>query len=86
MSKTILYKKKIIKELYFAHNLSCSDIGSRIHTSIPLVTRMLNELIEEGVIVETGYAPSTGGRRPLTSLRSTGRGSAASSARRTPTP
>lgn len=63
--KNVLYKKKIIKELYFAHNLSCSDIGSRIHTSIPLVTRMLNELIDEHVIVETGYAPSTGGRRPL---------------------
>jgi predicted NBD/HSP70 family sugar kinase len=31
---------------------------------------MLNELMEEQVIVETGYAPSTGGRRPLTySLR-----------------
>jgi predicted NBD/HSP70 family sugar kinase len=26
---------------------------------------MLNELLEENVIVETGYAPSTGGRRPL---------------------
>jgi len=31
---------------------------------------MLNELIGENVILETGYAPSTGGRRPLTySLR-----------------
>lgn len=63
--KNVLYKKKIIKELYFAHLLSCSDISSLTHSSLPLVTKMLNELLEENVIVETGYAPSTGGRRPL---------------------
>jgi len=63
--KSVLYKKKIIKELYFANNLSSSDISTRIHTSLPLVTKMLNVLMEEQVILETGYAPSTGGRRPL---------------------
>src|SRR4029077_19323879 len=36
-----------------------------INTSIPLTTKMLNELIEENYVMETGYAPSTGGRRPL---------------------
>jgi len=69
--KIVLYKKKIIKELYFAHNLSCSDLSTRIDLSLPLAAKMLNELMEENVIVETGYAPSTGGRRPLLySLRS----------------
>jgi len=63
--KNVLYKKSIIKELYFAHHLSISDISSRIHTSMPLVMKTLNGLLEEQVIVETGYAPSTGGRRPL---------------------
>jgi glucokinase-like ROK family protein len=69
--KNFLYKRKIIRELYFASNLSCTDLGLRIDTSLPLVTKMLNELIEESMVVETGYAPSTGGRRPLLySLRS----------------
>jgi predicted NBD/HSP70 family sugar kinase len=69
--KNVLYKKKIIKELYFAHDLSCSDLSTRIDISLPLAAKMLNELMEENVIVETGYAPSTGGRRPLLySLRS----------------
>jgi len=63
--KNVLYKKRIIKELYFANNLSSSDISTRIQVSLPLVTKMLNVLMEEQVIVETGYAPSTGGRRPL---------------------
>jgi predicted NBD/HSP70 family sugar kinase len=69
--KIVLYKKRIIKELYFANNLSCSDLSARISVSLPLAAKMLNELMEENVIVETGYAPSTGGRRPLLySLRS----------------
>jgi predicted NBD/HSP70 family sugar kinase len=63
--KNVLYKKRIVKELYFSDNSSCSDLSARTHTSLPLVTRMLNELLDEKVIVETGYAPSTGGRRPL---------------------
>jgi len=70
MSKTILYKKKIIKELYFAKTLSCSDLSLLTKKSLPLTTKMVNELIDEGYIIETGYAPSTGGRRPqMYSLR-----------------
>lgn len=69
--KNSLYKRKIIKELYFGSNLSASDVSTRIKTSLPLATKMLNELIKENHITGTGYAPSTGGRRPLVySLRS----------------
>lgn len=60
----MLYKGKIIKQLYFASALSCSDLSAQIKTSLPLTTKMLNELIKDNDIVETGYAPSTGGRRP----------------------
>ncbi len=63
--KSIYYRKKIIRQLYFENVLSCSDISERIERSIPLTTRMLNELISEGAVMETGHAPSTGGRRPL---------------------
>src|SRR5437879_13356421 len=70
MYKTILYKKKIIKELYFAKTLCCSDLSLLIKKSLPLTTKMVNELIDEEYIIETGYAPSTGGRRPqMYSLR-----------------
>jgi len=65
MSKTILYKKRIIKELYFANTLSCSDLSLQTKKSLPLTTKMVNELIDEKYIIETGYAPSTGGRRPV---------------------
>lgn len=62
--KSLLYKGKIIKQLYFASALSCSDLSAQIKTSLPLTTKMLNELIRDKDIMETGYAPSTGGRRP----------------------
>lgn len=63
--KNILYKRRILKQLYFASTLSCSDLSTHTKTSLPLITKMVNELIEENCIIETGYAPSTGGRRPL---------------------
>jgi len=63
--KSLFYKNKIIKELYFSHTLSCSDLSAQIETSLPLTTKMLNDLIRDNDIVETGYAPSKGGRRPL---------------------
>jgi predicted NBD/HSP70 family sugar kinase len=68
--KNLLYKGRIIKQLYFASALSCSDLSARIKMSLPLTTKMVNELIQENDIMETGYAPSTGGRRPqMYSLR-----------------
>lgn len=59
----MIYKKKIIRELYFAGNLSCLDISDRTSTSLPLATKMLGQLVEEKKVTPTGYAPSTGGRR-----------------------
>src|SRR5579859_1994208 len=68
--KKLLYKGKIIRKLYFSSALSCSDLSTQIKTSLPLTTKMVNELIRDNDIIETGYAPSTGGRRPqMYSLR-----------------
>lgn len=65
-TKNSLYKRRILKELYFTPSLSCADLYVRINKSFPLITKLLNELMEEGLVIETGYAISTGGRRPLT--------------------
>lgn len=59
------YKRQIQKHLYFEKELSCADLSLLTDKSLPLTTRVLNELIEEGAVVESGYANSTGGRRPL---------------------
>jgi predicted NBD/HSP70 family sugar kinase len=60
------YKKDIIKQLYFAHTLSCAEISEKTDKSLPLTTKIVNELIGEEYITENGYAPSSGGRRPQT--------------------
>jgi predicted NBD/HSP70 family sugar kinase len=66
LDKQTAYKRKIKKELYFAGNLSCSDLSFLTEKSLPLTIKVLNELLEEGKVMETGYANSTGGRRPQT--------------------
>ena len=64
--KKILFRNKILKELYFEDNLSCVDLSKRIRKSFPITAKLIEELIVENLVIETGYAPSTGGRRPLT--------------------
>lgn len=66
MEKKSRYKRKIVKELYFAHALSCAELCLRTGKSFPIITKLLDELVAEGMALETGYAPSKGGRRPLT--------------------
>ena len=66
MGKKFLYKGLIFREFYFSRNLSCAELSQRIEKSIPFTMNFLNELIDEGYVIETGYAPSSGGRRPIT--------------------
>jgi predicted NBD/HSP70 family sugar kinase len=71
VSKQDSYKRNIIKHLYFSGQLSCAELSQLTDKSLPLTTKILNELIEEGSVQELGYALSTGGRRPQTySLKS----------------
>ena len=60
-----MYRSSIIKQLYFANTLSCADLSDRINKSLPLTAKILAEMIEDGYVVETGYAASTGGRKPI---------------------
>lgn len=64
--KSSVLKKRIIKELYFGGLLSCSELSERIEKSFPLTAKLISELIEEGLVVERGFAASTGGRKPIT--------------------
>ncbi|MCD8740096.1 ROK family protein [Mucilaginibacter roseus] len=63
--KTAKLYAEIIQNLYYSEQLSSAELSARIDKSIPLVTKAVNHLIEAGFVVEQGYAPSSGGRRPL---------------------
>lgn len=62
--KQRLYKQSLMKHLYFERELSCADLSSFTDKSLPYTAKALAELMEEGVVVESGHALSTGGRRP----------------------
>ena len=65
VDKKTLNKRRILKQFYFAQSLSCADLCDKLDKSLPLITKLINELVDEGKVIETGLAPSTGGRRPL---------------------
>ncbi|MGZ5221261.1 MAG: ROK family protein, partial [Chitinophagaceae bacterium] len=64
--KKLFYQGLIFKEFYYSGTLSCADLSERIGKSLPFTMKILNELIREGSVIESGYAPSSGGRRPAT--------------------
>jgi predicted NBD/HSP70 family sugar kinase len=45
--------------------MSCAGLSELFDKSIPSIAKAVNELMDEGFVVEDGYAPSSGGRRPL---------------------
>ncbi|HPZ87369.1 MAG TPA: ROK family protein [Flavihumibacter sp.] len=53
------------KQLYFAKQLSSTDLSEKVGKSLPITIKFLNELIREGQVKELGYGASTGGRRPM---------------------
>jgi predicted NBD/HSP70 family sugar kinase len=59
------YSRKIIRNLYINDSLSCAALTLIIEKSVPVTTQLLNSLVEEGYVQETGYAQSTGGRKPV---------------------
>lgn len=64
LDKQTVYKKQIQKHLYFGGELSCADLSEITKRSIPLTAKIISDLIEDGSVIETGFANSTGGRRP----------------------
>ncbi|MEJ5996474.1 ROK family protein [Pedobacter sp. Du54] len=63
--KTSKLHYDLIHELYYRKSSSCNQLSLATKKSIPLVTKVVNELIDMDYVIEEGYAPSSGGRRPL---------------------
>ena len=63
--KSTPLKNQIIKRLYFDKGQSCAELSEVLDKSLPSTAKAINELIEEGWVIEDGYARSSGGRRPL---------------------
>lgn len=56
---------EIIKHLYYDQALSIADLSRKLAKSTPSITKVVNHLVDQGIISEQGFAESTGGRRPI---------------------
>lgn len=62
--KLIKLKKSIIKRLALNGEATIAELCKETDFSIPTVTKIVSELIEEGIVSETGKVDTPGGRRP----------------------
>jgi predicted NBD/HSP70 family sugar kinase len=63
-SKNAILKKRIIQYLMLSGESSIADISKEIEMSVPTVTKLVVELLEEGFVLDSGKQNTNGGRRP----------------------
>ena len=63
-NKNTLLKKTILSLCISDGEYSIADLSLKLNTSVPTVTKLLGELIDEGFIVDLGKQGTSGGRRP----------------------
>lgn len=63
MDKPKSLRTEVLQKLFYNSKLSINTLSKLTRKSLPLVTKVVNELIQEEYVCELGYAPSTGGRR-----------------------
>jgi N-acetylglucosamine repressor len=57
-------KKGILYDIYFNNKNTIAELSQSLNSSIPSITALVDELVEEKWISETGFAISRQGRRP----------------------
>lgn len=62
--KNDVLKKKILQFLITSGNSSIADICKDIELSVPTVTKLVMELLEDGCILDFGKQDTNGGRKP----------------------
>ena len=67
--KGITHKNSIIKRNIIAHmavNGECtlSELTKELHISVPTITKLVQELVDENIVTDLGKVETPGGRRP----------------------
>lgn len=67
--KGISHKNSLIKRSIIAHmavNGECtlSELTRKLHISVPTITKLVQELVEENIVTDLGKVETPGGRRP----------------------
>lgn len=62
--KNSILKKEIIALCINEDGYSIADLSKELNTSIPTITKLVGELMDEGFLVDMGKLGTNGGRRP----------------------
>ncbi|MBR5275205.1 MAG: ROK family protein [Bacteroidales bacterium] len=62
--KNAILKKQMIALCISEGDYSIADLSKELNTSIPTITKLVGELIDEGFLVDMGKQGTNGGRRP----------------------
>jgi N-acetylglucosamine repressor len=64
-ARKLILKKKIFSILYLEKSKTIADLCVPVSVSIPTMTRIMHELIDEEWVIELGAGESRGGRKPV---------------------
>ena len=67
--KGISHKNSLIKRNIIAHmavhgECTLSELTKQLHISVPTITKLVQELVEENIVADNGKVETPGGRRP----------------------
>lgn len=63
-NKNSILKKTILRLCIQSGEYSIAALSEQINTSVPTVTKLISELMDEGFMIELGKSGTSGGRRP----------------------
>lgn len=63
-NKNALLKKEIIRLYFTCGDVSITDLSEEMGLSVPTVTKLVRELIDEGFVLDFGKHGTNGGRKP----------------------
>ena len=63
-NKNAILKQHIIRHFVFEGDSSIADLSKAVNLSVPTVTKLLGELIEEEFVHNFGEQQTAGGRKP----------------------
>ena len=63
-NKNSILKKTILRLCIQNGEYSIAALSEQINTSVPTVTKLIGELVDEGFMIELGKSGTSGGRRP----------------------
>ncbi|MDR0505683.1 MAG: ROK family transcriptional regulator [Dysgonamonadaceae bacterium] len=62
--KTLKLKRHIIKILITEGNYTIVDLSNKTYFSVPTVTKVINSLLKDNIVLDLGKIDTSGGRRP----------------------